>query len=77
MSKYVWWCRETKAFCKIVLTVLSFGYKASENLSLTVGANKLLDVSTDRDAEVLPDGGADGSSCRFDWSRRVSQFGNN
>lgn len=58
-----------------VVTDLSFGYKASESLTLTIGANNLLDVFPDRAAEVLADGGTNRSSGRFDWSRRAQQFG--
>ncbi|WP_303318747.1 TonB-dependent receptor [Flavivirga abyssicola] len=58
-----------------VVTDLSFGYKASESLTLTVGANNLLDIYPDRAAEVLSDGGTNRSSGRFDWSRRAQQFG--
>lgn len=52
-----------------LVTDLSFGYKASESLTLTVGANNLLDVFPDRAIE------ANRSSGRFDWSRRSQQFG--
>ncbi|MDO5972542.1 TonB-dependent receptor [Flavivirga aquimarina] len=52
-----------------VVTDLSFGYKASESLTLTIGANNLLDVYPDRTIE------ANRSSGRFDWSRRSQQFG--
>lgn len=58
-----------------VVTDLSFGYKASESLTLTIGANNLLDIYPDRAAEVLPNGGTNRSSGRFDWSRRAQQFG--
>lgn len=52
-----------------LITDLSFGYKASESLTLTVGANNLLDVYPDRTIE------ANRSSGRFDWSRCSQQFG--
>ncbi len=52
-----------------LVTDLSFGYKASESLTLTVGANNLLDVYPDRAIE------ANRSDGRFDWSRRSQQFG--
>ncbi len=52
-----------------LVTDLSFGYKASDNLTLTIGANNLLDVYPDRTIE------ANRSSGRFDWSRRSQQFG--
>ncbi|GAA4800661.1 TonB-dependent receptor [Litoribaculum gwangyangense] len=52
-----------------LVTDLSFGYKASESLTLTVGANNLLDVYPDRTIE------ANRSDGRFDWSRRSQQFG--
>lgn len=58
-----------------VVTDLSFGYKASESLTLTLGANNLFDVYPDRAADVLSDGGTNRSSGRFDWSRRAQQFG--
>lgn len=58
-----------------LVTDLSFGYKASETLTLTIGANNLLDVYPDRAAKVLADGGNNRSSGRFDWSRRAQQFG--
>jgi len=58
-----------------VVTDLSFGYKASENLTLTVGANNLFDVFPDRAADTFSDGGTNRSSGRFDWSRRAQQFG--
>lgn len=52
-----------------LVTDLSFGYKASESLTLTVGANNLLDIYPDKTIE------ANRSSGRFDWSRRSQQFG--
>jgi iron complex outermembrane receptor protein len=54
-----------------VVTDLSVGYKASEALTLTVGANNLLDVYPDRAEEAF----GNRSSGRFDWSRRAQQFG--
>jgi len=60
-----------QVFGSKIVTDLSFGYKASESLTLTIGANNLLDVFPDR-------AGADfgnRSSGRFDWSRRAQQFG--
>ncbi|MEN8913794.1 MAG: TonB-dependent receptor, partial [Polaribacter sp.] len=66
-------------FSSKVLTDLSFGYKANDNLTLTVGANNLLDVYPDKAAQDLqPDTDGDQnnrSSGRFDWSRRSQQFG--
>ena len=58
-----------------IVTDLSFGYKASESLTLTVGANNLFDIYPDRAAQELADGGNNRSSGRFDWSRRAQQFG--
>ena len=58
-----------------IVTDLSFGYKASESLTLTIGANNLLDVFPDRAADTFSDGGTNRSSGRFDWSRRAQQFG--
>ncbi len=56
-------------FATKVVTDLSFGYKASESLTLTIGANNLLDVYPDRAID------ANRSDGRFDWSRRSQQFG--
>ncbi|PQJ76622.1 TonB-dependent receptor [Polaribacter glomeratus] len=56
-------------FSSKVVTDLSFGYKATSDLTLTVGANNLLDVYPDRAIE------ANRSDGRFDWSRRSQQFG--
>lgn len=56
-------------FATKIVTDLSLGYKAAENLTLTVGANNLLDVFPDRAIEANRSGG------RFDWSRRSQQFG--
>ncbi len=64
-----------QVFGNKVVTDLSLGFKASENLTLTVGANNLLDIYPDRAATVLPDGGTNRSGGRFDWSRRSQQFG--
>ena len=60
-----------QVFGSKIVTDLSLGYKASESLTLTIGANNLLDVFPDR-------AGADfgnRSGGRFDWSRRAQQFG--
>ena len=54
-----------------LVTDLSIGYKASDALTLTVGANNLLDVYPDRAGEAF----GNRSSGRFDWSRRAQQFG--
>lgn len=56
-------------FSSKIVTDLSVGYKATENLTLTVGANNLLDIYPDRAIEANRSGG------RFDWSRRSQQFG--
>tara|TARA_R110001592_G_scaffold70341_2_gene215654 strand:- start:1041 stop:3938 length:2898 start_codon:yes stop_codon:yes gene_type:complete len=56
-------------FSSKVVTDLSLGYKATDNVTLTVGANNLLDVYPDRAIEANRSGG------RFDWSRRSQQFG--
>jgi len=58
-----------------VVTDLSFGYKATEVLTITVGANNLFDIYPDRAALTFSDGGTNRSSGRFDWSRRAQQFG--
>ncbi len=56
-------------FSSKIVTDLSLGYKATQDLTLTVGANNLLDVYPDRAIEANRSGG------RFDWSRRSQQFG--
>ena len=58
-----------------VVTDLSFGYKVSENTTITVGANNLFDIEPDRAKLEFSDGGTNRSSGRFDWSRRAQQFG--
>ena len=60
-----------QVFGSKIVTDLSLGYKASEALTLTVGANNLLDVYPDR---AKPEFG-NRSGGRFDWSRRATQFG--
>ncbi len=58
-----------------LVTDLSLGYNFSKSLTVTVGANNLLDVYPDKAAAVLADGGNNRSGGRFDWSRRAQQFG--
>ncbi len=62
-----------------LVTDLSFGYKASESLTVTIGANNLFDIYPDRAEQDLEPGTAgdqnNRSSGRFDWSRRSQQFG--
>lgn len=60
-----------QVFSSKIVTDLSLGYKASEALTLTIGANNLLDVYPDR-AKAEFNNRSDG---RFDWSRRAQQFG--
>ncbi len=54
-----------------VVTDLSIGYKATDALTFTIGANNLLDVYPDRAGEAF----GNRSGGRFDWSRRSQQFG--
>ncbi|MEZ2414890.1 TonB-dependent receptor domain-containing protein [Muriicola sp. E247] len=54
-----------------IVTDLSLGFKASNELTLTVGANNILDVYPDRADPAF----GNRSSGRFDWSRRSQQFG--
>jgi iron complex outermembrane receptor protein len=66
-----------------IVTDLSVGYKLTDALTVTVGANNLLDVYPDRAEETITyvDGngqtqtGNNRSEGRFDWSRRAQQFG--
>ena len=54
-----------------IVTDLSIGFKASNELTLTVGANNILDVYPDRADPAF----GNRSGGRFDWSRRSQQFG--
>lgn len=54
-----------------IVTDLSLGFKASNELTLTVGANNILDVYPDRADPAF----GNRSGGRFDWSRRSQQFG--
>ncbi|WP_149304847.1 TonB-dependent receptor [Pareuzebyella sediminis] len=54
-----------------LVTDLSIGYKASDALTLTIGANNLFDIYPDRAEEQF----GNRSGGRFDWSRRAQQFG--
>ncbi|SHJ06318.1 iron complex outermembrane recepter protein [Arenibacter nanhaiticus] len=54
-----------------VVTDLSVGYKASDALTLTLGANNLFDIYPDRAEDQF----GNRSGGRFDWSRRAQQFG--
>ena len=54
-----------------IVTDLSVGFKASNELTLTVGANNILDVYPDRADPAF----GNRSGGRFDWSRRSQQFG--
>jgi len=54
-----------------VVTDLSVGYKATESLTLTVGANNLFDVYP----EAMDPAYSNMSSGRYNWSRSAQQFG--
>ncbi len=60
-----------QVFGEKVVTDLSFGYKATDGLTVTIGANNLFDIYPDRAKEEF----GNRSSGRFDWSRRSQQFG--
>ena len=60
-----------QVFGSKIVTDLSLGFKATESLTLTIGANNLLDVYPDMAKEEFNNR----SSGRFDWSRRAQQFG--
>lgn len=64
-----------QVFASKLVTDLSIGYQLSEPLSITIGANNLLDIYPDRAAIEFEDGGTNRSGGRFDWSRRAQQFG--
>jgi iron complex outermembrane receptor protein len=68
-----------QVFGSKVVTDLSVGYELADDLTITVGANNLLDIYPDRAAQDL-EPGTEGdqnnrSGGRFDWSRRAQQFG--
>ena len=60
-----------QVFSSKVVTDLSVGYRATDALTFTVGANNIFDVYPDRAEEQF----GNRSSGRFDWSRRAQQFG--
>ncbi|MFT6837258.1 MAG: iron complex outermembrane receptor protein [Sediminicola sp.] len=60
-----------QVFSTKIVTDLSLGYKATDALTFTIGANNLLDIYPDRAEESF----GNRSSGRFDWSRRAQQFG--
>jgi len=66
-------------FTQKIVTDLSLGYQMSNGLTVTVGANNLLDIFPDRAEQDLdPETEGDQnnrSGGRFDWSRRAQQFG--
>jgi iron complex outermembrane receptor protein len=77
-----------QVFSSKVVTDLSLGYKATDNVTFTVGANNLLDIYPDSANQTFTDPStgldyvdSDGnilnnrSGGRFDWSRRSQQFG--
>ncbi|SEC49166.1 iron complex outermembrane recepter protein [Tenacibaculum sp. MAR_2009_124] len=54
-----------------LVTDLSVGFKATEELTFTVGANNIFDIYPDRTDST----NSNFSSGRFEWSRRSQQFG--
>ncbi|MFT6334943.1 MAG: iron complex outermembrane receptor protein [Saprospiraceae bacterium] len=62
-----------------LITDLSVSYQFSDAITLTLGANNLLDIYPDRaeqDLDLTTDGDQNNrSGGRFDWSRRAQQFG--
>ncbi len=54
-----------------IVTDLSLGFKATDELTLTVGANNLFDLYPDRAEEKY----GNRSSGRYDWSRQALQYG--
>ena len=60
-----------QVFGSKIVTDLSLGYKATDAITLTIGANNLFDIYPDRAKEEY----GNRSSGRFDWSRRAQQFG--
>lgn len=60
-----------QVFSNKLVTDLSVGYKATDVLTLTLGANNLFDIYPDRAEDEF----GNRSDGRFDWSRRAQQFG--
>lgn len=60
-----------QVFSSKIVTDLSFGYQATEGLTLTVGANNLFDIYPDRAEEQYENR----SGGRYDWSRQALQYG--
>ena len=60
-----------QVFSTKLVTDLSVGYKATDALTLTLGANNLFDIYPDRAKDEV----GNRSDGRFDWSRRAQQFG--
>lgn len=60
-----------QVFDSKLVTDLSVGYRATDALTLTLGANNIFDIYPDRAADEF----GNRSSGRFDWSRRAQQFG--
>ncbi len=63
-----------------VVTDLSLGFKPTDYLTFTIGANNILDIFPDRASKNDFDSSEAGvqnnrSGGRFDWSRRSQQFG--
>lgn len=61
---------QQQVFVGKLVTDLSVGFKATDELTFTVGANNILDVYPDRLTHK-----DNRSKGRFDWSRRSQQFG--
>ncbi|MCM4152368.1 TonB-dependent receptor [Arenibacter sp. N53] len=60
-----------QVFSNKLVTDLSVGYKATDALTFTLGANNLFDIYPDRAKNEF----GNRSDGRFDWSRRAQQFG--
>lgn len=64
-----------QVFSAKVVTDLSVGYKLTDNLLVTVGANNLFDIFPDLASKDIDGKGNNRSTGRFDWSRSAQQFG--
>lgn len=62
---------DQQVYSSKVVTDFSVGFKATKELTFTVGANNILDVYPDKTATT----NGNFSSGRFEWSRRAQQFG--
>lgn len=64
-----------QVFSAKVVTDVSIGYKLTNNVLVTVGANNIFDIFPDLAKKDIDGLGNNRSTGRFDWSRSAQQFG--